>query len=94
MEKRFTPVSLAFNLNVLDIGRPATINQDCNSGGSVICNPGTGGCGSGGMTCVGTSCSGASATKDLGFDAHILVEHGELQALQKELHSVVSRFAR
>lgn len=90
-DKRFDPVNLSFNIgSALDkIGNVLS----CNSGGSVICDTGTGGCGSAGMTCVGTSCSGSSATK-VGFDSQIRINPAELESLQKELMNVVARFAR
>jgi hypothetical protein len=93
MKDKFHAVDLSFNIGVPGIRDMGNV-MDCNSGGSVICNPGTGGCGSAGMTCVGTSCSGKSATRELGFDSRILVNPAELEALQKELASVVARFAR
>lgn len=93
MSEKFRAIDLSFNIGVAGIRDLGNI-MDCNDGGSVICNPGTGGCGSGGMTCVGTSCSGSSATRELGFDSRILVNPAELEALQKELISVIARFAR
>lgn len=93
MSDKFRAIDLSFNIGIpglRDLGNVV----DCNSGGSVICNAGTGGCGSGGMTCVGTSCSGKSATREIGFESRILVNPVELESLQKELISVVARFAR
>lgn len=93
MSEKFRAIDLSFNIGIPghhDLGNM----MDCNPGGSVICDPGTGGCGGAGMTCVGSSCSGKSATRELGFDSRILVNPAELEALQKELISVVTRFAR
>jgi hypothetical protein len=91
--KRFIAVSLSFNVGARSVvGQLRTPAEDCNPGGSVICNPGTGGC-DGGLTCVGNSCSGSSATKDFNFDSEILVAHEELAALREELATVVRRFA-
>lgn len=93
-DKRFQAIDLSFNIGIADrIGRIGNV-MDCNPGGSVICEPGSKGCGGGGMTCVGNSCSGASATRDIGFDSRILVNPEELVELQKELRAVVARFAR
>lgn len=92
-KNKFLAVDLSFNIGILGARDVGTV-MDCNSGGSVICNPGTGGCGSGGMTCVGSSCSGKSATRELGFDSRILVNPVDLEKLQRELISVVARFSR
>lgn len=95
--KRFGTVSLSFNVEVRDeFGGIANIGNraDCNPGGSVICDPGTGGCGAAALSCVGSSCGGNSATKELNFDAQILVERSQLEALQKELHNLMTRFTR
>ena len=89
--KRFEAVSLSFN-----IGSPTSVSDnlnpllDCNPGGSVICTVGTD-CSSGG-TCVGTSCSGNSATKDLSLDAHILVDKDQLENLRNQLQKVLTKF--
>lgn len=83
---RFTAVNLTLNLP--NVGT----NQDCNPGGSVICDPGTKGCDAG-MTCVGNSCGGSSATINFDFDARILVADTELKALRTELQKVVKTYA-
>jgi len=89
----FLAVDLSFNISIPGIRDVGNV-MECNSGGSVICNAGTGGCGSAGLTCVGSSCSGKSATRELGFDSRILVNPADFEALRKELMSVVVRFAR
>jgi len=97
--KRFARMALTFNIAGLHI--PGGDSQDCNPGGSIICDPGTGGCGSGGMSCVGSSCSNDSSFMGCGagsevfdpsMDAHILVAHERLAELRKELQAVVSRY--
>src|SRR2546423_9552163 len=88
IDKRFALTKLAFNVGIPQIGNSA----DCNSGGSVICLAGTGGCGAAALSCVGTSCSGKSATV-WGFDAEIYVNPAELESLQKEVMTVVQRYA-
>jgi len=90
--KRFEAVSLSFN-----IGSPSSFSDkinpllDCNPGGSIICTVGTD-CSSGG-TCVGTSCNGNSATKDLSLNAHILVDKEQLEKLRNQLQKVLKKFA-
>lgn len=95
-DRRFTSVNLAFNISGL--GSVA----DCNPGGSIICDPGTGGCDGTAMSCVGTSCSndssfmGCFSGSDIverGLDTHILVAREALQELRAELQQVVARFA-
>ncbi len=86
-DKRFLTARLSFNIG--PIGRGGN-NADCNSGGSTWCADTK--CGNG--SCFGTSCSGGSCsvTKHE-IDSVILVEEGELAALQKQLVAVVERFA-
>ncbi|MEO8113829.1 MAG: hypothetical protein ABI655_05580 [Phenylobacterium sp.] len=91
--KTYALTKLAFNIGIpAGIEIPGGHNQDCNSGGSVICLAGTGGCGAAALTCVGTSCSGKSATM-WGFDAEIYINPAEYETLQKEVMGVVQRFA-
>ena len=67
---------------------------DCNPGGSIICEGTTKGCGAGSLSCVGTSCSGNSATRELGFEGRVMLDPGEFEALQAELAQVIAKFAR
>jgi hypothetical protein len=97
---RFASVHLALNISPVGhapLGTPGLPQGDCNPGGSTICDPGTKGCGAGGMTCVGTStnmdCVGGSEIFDLGLDARINVQETELKALRAELQKVMSSFA-
>ncbi|CAN7359251.1 hypothetical protein LJR225_002167 [Phenylobacterium sp. LjRoot225] len=89
-DNRFELTKLSFNIGAPQL--PGADLASCNSGGSVICNPGTGGCGGAAMTCVGTSCSGKSGTM-WGFDANILINPVDLEALQEEVMTVVQKFA-
>jgi hypothetical protein len=67
---------------------------DCNPGGSIICEGTTKGCGSGSLTCVGSSCSGKSATRELGFEGRVMLDPGEFDELRAELAQVIAKFAR
>ena len=93
MQKRFEAVSLSFNVGIPGSGALGDM-ADCNPGGSVICDPGTGGCGAGGMSCVGNSCGGSSATRDLAFDSRIFVDREKLSLLKKELTGLVKKYGR
>ena len=87
-ENRFEAVTLSFNIGIPETLKPA----ECNPGGSVICDPGTGGCGGAGMTCVGNSCSGSSATREFSFESRINVANEKLASLHKELTELVKKF--
>lgn len=67
---------------------------DCVPGGSIICEGTTKGCGVAPYTCVGKSCTGNSATKELGFEGRVMLDPGEFDALRAELAEVISKFAR
>jgi|GEM_PF-5922803 len=67
---------------------------DCNPGGSIICEGTTKGCGTGSLTCVGTSCSGKSATIEHGFEGRVMLDPGDFDALRSELAQVIAKFAR
>jgi hypothetical protein len=84
---RFEMVNLAFNVGGLSLGDMTA----CNPGGSVICPSGSG-CPPG--TCVGASCSGKSATLELGFESRILVAKTHLAKLQAEIQAVVAKYQR
>jgi hypothetical protein len=90
---RFEVIDLSFNIAASGIKDPGD-RMDCNPGGSIICEAGTKGCGGGGLTCVGSSCSGSSATRDLGFDSRIRINPAELEKLQAEVMAVVRKFAK
>lgn len=100
MVKRYASVKLALNFSALHGGDVA----ECNPGGSIICDPGTGGCGgSPGLSCVGSSCKNdssflgcgiASEVFDPGIDSHILVERKELKLLRNELQQVMKKFSK
>jgi hypothetical protein len=90
---RFEVIDLSFNIAAIGINDPGSL-MDCNPGGSVICLPGSNGCGGGGRTCVGSSCSGSSATRDLSFDSRIRINPAELEKLQAEVMAVVKKFAK
>ena len=67
---------------------------DCNPGGSIICEGTTKGCGNGSLTCVATSCSGKSATRELGFEGRLMLDPVEFEALRAELAQVIVKYAR
>jgi hypothetical protein len=81
----YRTVNLAINLtgHALNPVEPA----ECNPGGSTICDTGTKGCGSGGMTCVGTS------SKLEMIEMMVSIPPDELGRLQAELVAVLKKFA-
>lgn len=82
----FRTVNLAMNLSGRAIN-PLDLNSECNPGGSTICWSPTKGCGTGSMTCVGTS------TKLEMLEVMVSLPPDDLEALQRELTALVSKFA-
>lgn len=82
----YRTVNLAINL----AGRagPGSDLMECNPGGSTICWTPTRGCGSGGMTCVGTS------SKLEMLEVMVSLPPNELEMFQKELAALVARFVK
>lgn len=81
----YRTVNLALNLSGRSFNLGAE-DSECNPGGSTICWSPTKGCGSGGMTCVGTS------SKMEMMEVMVSLPPDELQKLQKELTSLISKF--
>ena len=79
----YRTVNLAINLAGRSVGDLA----ECNPGGSTSCWSPTKGCGSGGMTCVGTS------SKLEMIEVSVSLPPNELQKLQKELTALISKYA-
>ena len=84
----YRTVNLAINLS----GRARSAIEDdrseCNPGGSTICWSPTKGCGSGGMTCVGTS------SKMEMLEVMVSLPPDELERFQKDLGSLVAKFTK
>ena len=81
----YRTVNLAINLAGRAIN-PLDTQSECNPGGSTICWSPTKGCGSGGMTCVGTS------TKLEMMEVLVSLPPDELEKLQAELTAVLRKF--
>jgi len=82
----YRTVNLAINLagRALDPGG----ESECNPGGSTICWSPTKGCGSGGMTCVGTS------SKLEMLEVMVSLPPNELERFQQELGTLVSKYTK
>lgn len=83
----YVTTNLAINLAGRFLNLPGS-NEECNPGGSTICWSPTKGCGSGGMTCVGTS------SKLEMIEVAISLPPDELAKFQEELSALVARFAK
>ncbi len=77
-----------FNL-ALNLNGGAGIGQlaECNPGGSTICWTPTKGCGSGAMTCVGTSTSLTS------MEVQVSLPPDERENLQREMAELLKKYA-
>lgn len=82
----YRTVNLAMNLTGRALN-PTGGTSECNPGGSTICWTPTKGCGTGSMTCVGTSTSLEMLEVTVSLPAN------ELESLQKELVALVGRHA-
>jgi hypothetical protein len=82
----YRTVNLAINLAGRTLN-PGGDLAECNPGGSTICWSPTKGCGSGGMTCVGTS------SKLEMIEVAVSLPPNELEKLQKELTALISKYA-
>ena len=83
----YQTVNLALNLAGRPLNPFGTL-AECNPGGSTICWTPTKGCGTGAMTCVGTS------TKKEGLDVQISLPPDGLEKLQKELQELIGRYVK
>jgi hypothetical protein len=81
----YRTVNLAINLAGRTFNLPDI--AECNPGGSTICWSPTKGCGSGGMTCVGTS------TKLEMMEVMVSLPPNELENLQRELTALLGKYA-
>ena len=83
----YRTVNLAINLagRALNVGGGLS---ECNPGGSTICWSPTSGCGSGGMTCVGTS------SKLEMMEVMVSLPPDELAKLQHELTALVGKYTK
>jgi hypothetical protein len=82
----YRTVNLAINLTGRAINALDDI-AECNPGGSTICWSPTKGCGSGGMTCVGTS------SKLEMLEVMVSLPPDELVKLQEELTALIGKYA-
>ena len=83
----YRTVNLAINLSGRTLN-PGNELAECNPGGSTICWTPTRGCGSGGMTCVGTS------SKLEMMEVMVSLPPNDLERLQKELATLIAKHTK